>query len=266
MQQTTDLSKPAFRPGSGRLESVLAIVTGATGGIGRATCRRLAAEGATVLVTDLDKGRCEAVAAELKGSGGTALAHALDVTDEKQWAAVADRAGSLRSEVEVLVNNAGVGQFTTIETETPESWDEVIAVNQRGVWLGMQALGPRMAKRGKGSIVNISSIWGTFGGFGTHFSYHASKGAVRTMSKSAAVHWGPDGVRVNSLHPGFIETEASRNLWRNHPRREKMLERTPLGRFGKEEEIAAAVAFLVSDDATFVTGSELYVDGGFSGR
>ncbi|MFI6375570.1 SDR family NAD(P)-dependent oxidoreductase [Streptomyces sp. NPDC050546] len=246
-----------------RLSAKVALVTGATGGIGEAIVRRLAAEGATVVVTDLDTERCEKLAGELPGG---ALGLRLDVSDESAWetvvAEVTDRLGSLS----VLVNNAGIAAMGTVETETQESWDRVIGVTQTGVWLGMKHGGPAIERSGGGSVVNIASIFGTVGGFGAQFSYHAAKGAVRLMTKNAALHWGRRGVRVNSLHPGFIETPLSRELWRGTPRLTAMIEGTPLGRLGTTEEVAAAVAFLASDDAGFMTGSELYVDGGWTAR
>ncbi|MEV0219138.1 glucose 1-dehydrogenase [Streptomyces sp. NPDC050704] len=246
-----------------RLSEKVALVTGATGGIGEAIVRRLAAEGATVVVTDLDADRCEKLAAELPGG---AVGLRLDVTDETAWEAVvahvSDRLGSLS----VLVNNAGIAAMGTVETETRETWDQVIGVTQTGVWLGMKHGGAAIERSGGGSVVNIASIFGTVGGFGAQFSYHAAKGAVRLMTKNAALHWGARGVRVNSLHPGFIETPLSRELWRGTPRLTAMIEGTPLGRLGRTEEVAGAVAFLASDDAGFMTGSELYVDGGWTAR
>ncbi len=246
-----------------RLSGKVALVTGATGGIGEAIARRLAAEGVTVVVTDLDVDQCEKLAGELPGG---ALGLRLDVTDETAWetvvAQVTDRLGSLS----VLVNNAGIAAMGTVETETRETWDRVIGVTQTGVWLGMKHGGPAIEHSGGGSIVNIASIFGTVGGFGAQFSYHAAKGAVRLMTKNAALHWGGRGVRVNSLHPGFIETPLSRELWQGTPRLTAMIEGTPLGRLGTTEEVAGAVAFLASDDAGFMTGSELYVDGGWTAR
>ncbi|GHH25473.1 SDR family NAD(P)-dependent oxidoreductase [Streptomyces lanatus] len=246
-----------------RLARRVALVTGATGGIGEAIVRRLAAEGATVVVTDLDAERCGKVAGELPGG---AVGRRLDVTDEAAWeslvAEVTDRLGGLS----VLVNNAGIATMNTVETETRETWDRVVGVTQTGVWLGMKHGGPAIERSGGGSIVNVASIFGTVGGFGAQFSYHAAKGAVRLMTKNAALHWAKRGVRVNSLHPGFIETPLSRELWRGTPRLDAMIEGTPLGRLGTTEEVAAAVAFLASDDAGFMTGSELYVDGGWTAR
>jgi NAD(P)-dependent dehydrogenase (short-subunit alcohol dehydrogenase family) len=248
------------------LTDQVCLVTGATGGIGRATAKRLAAEGAAVVVTDLDQHACDTLAREIRESGVRALPLGLDVRHEDEWAGAVERVGAEFSGLHVLVNNAGIGELTTVESETQESWQRVIDVTQKGVWLGMKHAGPAIRDSGGGSIVNVCSILGTVGGFGTHFAYHAAKGAVRLMTKTAALHWAESGVRVNSIHPGFIETDRSMALMSSTPQLAERIAGTPLGRLGRVDEIASGIAFLASSDASFMTGSELYVDGGWTAR
>jgi 3alpha(or 20beta)-hydroxysteroid dehydrogenase len=247
-----------------RLAGSVVLLTGATGGLGVHIAQRLASEGARVVVTDLDPEACRDVVDRLPGGAEAHAAIGLDVSSESQWsAAVAEverRLGPLRA----LVSNAALGSLATVEDETEEHWQRVVAVGQTGVWLGMKHCGPRIKENGGGSIVNMCSILGTVGGLGNSVAYHAAKGAVRTMTKNAALHWATDGVRVNSLHPGFIATGPLLQRYEGTERYDAMLAKTPMGRLGRPEEIASVVAFLVSEDSSFMTGSELYADGGWT--
>ena len=242
------------------------VLTGATGGIGEATARRLSSDGALVVVTDLAVERCDSMVADLVDAGGQAIAQPLDVGDEDQWAALTARLRDMEITPFGLVNNAGIASRGNVETEDLASWERVLRVTQTGVFLGMKHLGPILADAGSGSIVNICSIFGTVGGFGGEVSYHAAKGAVRTMTKNAALHWAERGVRINSVHPGFIETATSKQLWTGTKRRDRMIAGTPLARLGAPAEVAGVIAFLLSDDASYMTGSEIYVDGGWTAR
>ncbi|MFL6172398.1 MAG: SDR family NAD(P)-dependent oxidoreductase [Marmoricola sp.] len=249
-----------------RIRDKVVLLSGATGGLGRATAARLAEEGAHLVLTDLDEHACQNLVEELPGASARHSTAVLDVSNEAQWADVAALVRRTHGRIDGLVNNAGIGSIATVEEETRELWDTVMSVDATGVWLGMKHLGPLIAESGGGSIVNVSSILGTVGGFGNSAAYHAAKGAVRTMTKNAALHWATSGVRVNSLHPGFIGTPELLERYAGTERHEAMLAGTPIGRLGRGDEIAAAVAFLISDDSTFVTGSELYADGGYTAR
>jgi len=247
------------------MQDKVVFLSGATGGLGRATAERLAEEGAHLILTDLDEQACKSLANDLHGTGRHLTAR-LDVAHESQWVEVAEAIQREYGRLDGLVNNAAIGSLATVEDETVERWDAVMSIGSTGVWLGMKHLGPLIAASGGGSIVNVSSILGTVGGLGNSAAYHAAKGAVRTLTKNAALHWATSGVRVNSLHPGFIGTAQLLDRYEGTPRHEAMLAGTPLGRLGRGEEIAAVVAFLVSDDSTFMTGSEVYADGGYTAR
>lgn len=243
-----------------RFEGKVVLVTGATGGLGVPICQRLTHEGATVVATDIPQAPFETI------SDTTAETFELNVADEAEWQSVVADAEDKFGKLDVLVNNAGISSLATVENEDRERWDRIIAVDQTGPWLGMKHAGPVIERTGGGAIVNISSILGSTGGLANSIAYHAAKGAVRTMTKNAALYWAKRGIRVNSLHPGFIGTQQLMDRFGGSERHEAMLANTPMGRLGKPEEIAAAVAFMASDEAAFMTGSELYLDGGWTAR
>jgi len=247
-----------------RLEGRVALVTGAASGIGRATAQRLVEEGAAVLVTDIQVDAGEAAVAELKEHGKAAF-FKHDVTSESEWEAACAKAVEEFGGLDILVNNAGMGDIKPIEETTLAEWDRTVAIDQTGVFLGMKVAAQHLKRSEHASVINISSIFGSSGGFGVSPAYHAAKGAVRTLTKNIALHWATEGVRVNSIHPGFIATPILEQS-RNTPIWDGMTELTPMGRLGRPEDIAAGVAYLASDDAAFVTGLELYIDGGYMAR
>lgn len=255
----------------GRVRGKAAIVTGGARGIGAAACRLLAREGASVLVTDVIDAEGEAVAAAIRAAGGVALYRRLDVASETEWAAAVGAAVERFGGLHVLVNNAAIARDEDIESETPEGWNRLLAINLTGTWLGMRAAAPAMRRAGRGSIVNVASIYATVGGTGAAAAYHASKGAMRTLSKNAAIRYSKEGIRVNSLHPGFIDTPMIAPFMTAPDGGPSEMARwiesmTPLGRVGAPEEVADVVLFLASDESSYVTGSEVYVDGGFTAR
>ena len=243
-----------------RLAAKVAIVTGAAHGMGEAEARLFAAEGAKVVVADLLGSDAEAVAADIRAGGGAAIAAKIDVTSEAEWMGLIAKTVTTYGRLDILVNNAGISGSSVGSPDALEGWHRIIAVNQTSVFLGTKLAAEQMAKTGGGSIVNISSIMGFVGSASGHPAYHAAKGAVRIYSKAAAVRYGPLGVRVNTVHPGYMPPMLNAT---NAGEREEKIAATPLRRIGKPIEVAYGVLFLASDEASFVTGSELVVDGGF---
>lgn len=243
-----------------RFANKVLLVTGAASGIGKAIAVRAAAEGGSVVVADIAEDGGQAVVREITEAGGQAAFFGLDVSDSEAWERAVTFATETFGGLDVLVNNAGIGDNEAIEVTSDETYKRVIAITQDSVFYGMRAAAEAL-KQGGGAVVNISSMFGIVGGFGTSPAYHAAKGAVRLISKSSALGWATQGVRVNSVHPGFIDTPILGDTDRT------MLEQlTPMGRLGQPEEVAAVVLFLASDDAAFVTGSEYVVDGGYVAR
>ncbi|GAA2464449.1 SDR family NAD(P)-dependent oxidoreductase [Agromyces soli] len=248
-----------------RLENKQAIVTGGAGGIGRASSLALAAEGARVAVVDLDGAAAERVAEEIRAAGGEAIAIAADVSSEADIARVVRETQAAFGGIDVVFNNAGIIRRTTAVETTVEEWDRVFGVNVRSIFLMCKHVVPVMAAAGGGSIVNTGSGWGLKGG-GQAISYCASKGAVVNMTRALAIDHGPQGIRVNSVNPGDVNTgmlrEEARQLGQAEDGFLAEAADRPLRRMGEPREIASAVVWLASDESSYVTGSALVVDGG----
>ena len=255
-----------------RFEGKVAMISGAGSGIGLATAERFAREGAAVVMTDIDYDRVAVQADRIGASGGQALAIRHDVTSEESWNAVMAEAVRWLGRIDVLVNNAGIAIIGTVEDTSLADWRRTQAVNLDGVFMGTRAAIATMKTAG-GSIINISSIEGIIGEPLTA-AYNASKGGVRIFTKSAALHCASQGypIRINSVHPGFVETPmvsgavGGMSAEAGAAFAQEIMSRIPVGRLARAEEIAATIAFLASDDASYMTGSELVVDGGYTAR
>jgi NAD(P)-dependent dehydrogenase (short-subunit alcohol dehydrogenase family) len=252
----------------GRLDGKVAVITGAARGQGAAEARLFAREGARLVLGDILDEPLRKLAEELGAAGHAVLARRHDVTLEEDWEAALAEGVDRFGQIDVLINNAGIADPAGVEEVTREIWDRVIAVNQTGVWLGMKAVIPAMRRAGGGSIINISSIFGLVGS-GACAAYHSTKGAVRLLTKTAALQYAPEGIRVNSIHPGFIDTpmiqDAAPPEIAEHAD-QVVAAMTPLGRMGTSEEIAYGALYLASDESSFVTGAELVIDGGVTAR
>ena len=264
-----------MQPGK-RLVNKVAIVTGGASGIGAETARVFAQHGAKVLLTDNNSALGKSVANEISGSGGTAMFAVQDVCNEALWTTIVAQAEKTYDRIDILCNIAGISgrdPKMNIQTsvtagprlaeQTLEQWNRVLEINATGVFLGTRATIPAMQRAGGGSIINISSICGIIGSH-ANAAYHASKGAVRIFSKAAAIQYAPDKIRVNSVHPGFVDTPMTKPGHSNPEVARQRMEATPLGRFGTPADIAAGCLYLASDEASWVTGSELVIDGGMT--
>ncbi len=264
-----------MQPGP-RLVDKIAIVTGAASGIGAETARIFAAHGAKVLLTDANAALGRNVTDEIIAKGGVAAFEAQDVANEARWTEIAAEAENRYGRIDILCNIAGISgrdPRQNIQTglvgggrigdQSLEQWNKVLEINATGTFLGTKAVIPSMQRAGGGSIINISSICGIVGSH-SNAAYHASKGAVRIFSKAAAIQYAVDKIRVNSIHPGFVDTPMTKPGHSNPEVAQIRLEATPLGRFGTPADIAAGCLYLASDEAAWVTGSELVIDGGMT--
>ena len=248
-----------------RLEGKAALITGAAGDAGAAQARLFAREGAGVLVTDVREEQGEALAADIARSGGRASFFRLDVSDEENWRKAVRECVVRFGYLNVLVNNAGVVHTAPLLEITDGEWERVMGVNAKGAFLGTKHAIPAMVEAGGGSIVNISSTSGLLGG-GRGPAYGTSKGAVRTFTKYAAVQHARDGIRSNSVHPGPFESEMISDILSSPEVLAASTARIPMGRLGNVRDVAYAALFLASDESSYVTGSELVIDGGMTAQ
>jgi NAD(P)-dependent dehydrogenase (short-subunit alcohol dehydrogenase family) len=245
-----------------RLANKVAIVTGAASGMGAATARLFAREGAKVILSDVLETEGNEVTGSITAAGGVARFLRHDVASEADWDAVVAATLAAYGAIDILINNAGVSGSDP-DRLSMATWDRQMSINAKGVFLGMRAVIPVMQKAKTGAIVNISSISGVTGQTFVHMGYNAAKGAVRTMTKAAAVQFAKDGIRVNSVHPGLLPPMRTSILSADPKVRAGMLKAVPMGRDGRVEEVAYANLFLASEEASYITGVELPVDGGF---
>ncbi len=255
---------------TGRVAGKVALITGGASGIGAESARRLAREGAAVIITDLSVDAGEALAGEITGAGGQAHFIAHDVTSESDWERAVGQGVAKFGRLNILLNNAGIAQTgLTLMTHSLEDWRRTLSINLDGVFLGLRYTGPAIAESGGGSVINVSSIMGKVASPGAA-AYCASKGGVLMLTKAAALEWAPLNIRVNSIHPGYIDTplvsKVIREVENGNELREVLISRHALGRLGLPREIADAVVFLASDESSFMTGSELVVDGGYTAQ
>jgi NAD(P)-dependent dehydrogenase (short-subunit alcohol dehydrogenase family) len=247
-----------------RLQNKVALITGAAVGIGAEIAKRFAAEGAQVVIGDVNAVEAQTTAERIRRSGGSARSVPLDVTREESWREALDGIRTAEGRLDVLVNNAGITKRIPI-TEMPlEDFERIMAVNVRGVFLGIKHALPFMKQHGGGSIVNISSICGLVGHKLTNETYTTSKGAVTLLTKSVAVRHARDNIRCNSIHPGTVDTPMVQALFTDPEKKRERLEEVPLGRLATAQDVANAALFLASDEAGFITGAALPVDGGLT--
>ena len=246
----------------GRLDGKVALISGGARGQGATETRLFVREGARVVFGDILDAEGRQVEADIRAAGGAATYVHLNVTNEADWRAAVTMAVNQYGKLNVLVNNAGILLRGRIEETSEDDWDRIMAVNVKGVFLGTKHAIPAMRQAGGGSIINISSTAGLVGSPGETAAYTVTKGAVRLFTKATAIQHARDNIRCNSVHPGPIATDMIKEMLENQAQWEQRLRRLPMGRVGRPEDIAYGVLYLASDEASFVTGSELVIDGG----
>ena len=246
----------------GRLDGKVALISGGAKGQGAAETRLFVREGAKVVFGDILDGDGKKVEAEIRDTGGEATYVHLNVTREADWRAAVATAVERYGKLNVLVNNAGILLRAKIEATTEEDWDRIMAVNVKGVFLGTKCALPAMRQAGGGSIINISSTAGLVGSPGETAAYTATKGAVRLFTKATAIQHAKENIRCNSVHPGPIATDMIKDMLENRGAWEQRLRRLPMGRAGTADDVGYGVLYLASDESSYVTGSELVIDGG----
>jgi len=248
-----------------RLQNKVALISGGAKGMGAVEAKLFAKEGAKVVIGDVLETEGKQIEAEINETGGECLFVPLDVTDENQWneavAATVRRFGKL----DILINNAGIFRTSRVEETSSTEWDQVMDINAKGVFLGAKAAIPAMREAGGGSIINLSSVAGLVGAAYSS-AYSASKGAVRLFTKSTAIQYATDGVRCNSIHPGVIQTDMTKEAIADSQFKAQRLDPTPLARLGQPEDVAYGALYLASDESSFVTGAELVIDGGWTAQ
>ena len=249
-----------------RLAGKIALISGAARGIGAAIARLAAMEGAKVIVGDILETEGQSTVAAITAAGGDARFIRLDVTREADWQAAINLATDEFGGLNILVNNAGIGEPGMVETVSLDEWNRVMEVNATGVFLGSKVAIPALRQAGGGAIINMSSQLGLVGVDNSSPQYQASKGAVRVFTKTTAIQYASEGIRANSVHPGPIATPRTAARRADPERFAMTVARVPLGRYGEPEEIAYGVVYLASDEAAFITGSELVIDGGWTAQ
>ena len=247
-----------------RLKGKVALVTGGNKGIGAAVVRRFASEGAKVWSGDILTDKTNELSDNLANDKGNIIHETLDVTSLTSWQILINKIVHETGKIDILINNAGIYERRSIEETTEEQFDKMLAVNTKGPFIGIKLALDALKASGNASIVNLSSTAGLRGSFAVH--YGASKGALRLMTKSIASKYAKDGIRCNSVHPGPIDTEMGHTAVPPDQLKERLYERIPMGRFGTAEEVANVILFLASDESSFVTGSEVVVDGGATSK